>query len=151
MTQITKELYDRVLNAQTAEDLAAIALDMGVELSEEEVQSLYDRLHGDTVDSIPDDELSTIAGGNAVGDGWIFAEVHVGGPCLPGYNKMWGGASAVCSCRAKRTLARAIAGTLSNANLTALANSGTECAACAFLTARTAHSRSRRVMRKTSR
>lgn len=90
MTQITKELYDRVLNAQTAEDLAAIALDMGVELSEEEVQSLYDRLHGDTVDSIPDDELSTIAGGNAVGDGWIFAEVHVGGPCLPGYNKMWG-------------------------------------------------------------
>ena len=67
MSETTKRLYDLALDAQSAEEIARIAEGAGIPLADGEAARLFDRLHGERMGEIADEELDSVAGGGCKG------------------------------------------------------------------------------------
>ncbi len=63
-----EELREKLMNANSLEEMIAFAKENGVELSEEKAKELYDMLH--TEGELSDDALEGVAGGYSCLDFW---------------------------------------------------------------------------------
>ena len=62
-----KKLQELALSAQSAEEIAQLAQDAGIELADGDAERLFERLHGEGMQEIADDELGSVAGGACKG------------------------------------------------------------------------------------
>ena len=64
--KVTSEMLEKARTAADAEELALIAKEYGMELTKEQAQELYGRLHP-PVGELADEELDSVAGGGCGG------------------------------------------------------------------------------------
>ena len=64
MENLTPELIAKAKAAKSAEELLALAVENGIELTEEEAKICFEQLH--TNAAVSDDELENVAGGGAI-------------------------------------------------------------------------------------
>ncbi|MBM6779238.1 hypothetical protein H6A16_07020 [Collinsella tanakaei] len=67
MSETVNKLQELALSAQSAEEIAQLAQDAGIELADGDAERLFERLHGEGMQEIADDELGSVAGGACKG------------------------------------------------------------------------------------
>ena len=66
MAEITKEACELALKARSADEIARIAKDAGIDLADGEAETLFARLRTADADEIADEELDNVAGGSCL-------------------------------------------------------------------------------------
>ncbi len=78
--KLTPELLEKAKQAKTAEELAALAKENGIELTPESAKACFDSLNKDG--EISDDELDSVAGGKKCGT--LYGDA--GSPIVTAFN-----------------------------------------------------------------
>ena len=71
-SKLTKEMIEKAMTCQTADDLIALAKDNGIDITREEAESYLDELDNMELDT---DTLAHVAGGKGcptLGDGGLY-------------------------------------------------------------------------------